>query len=102
MAESLEKLAEILDEIEENRQKFKKAMRYPLTVVVAIAIAFSILMIYVVPKFKDIFTQFKAELPLPTRILLLMENLINNYGLYLLAAIAAIIIPVIAHPKNLF
>ncbi|MFW9627844.1 MAG: type II secretion system F family protein [Sulfurospirillum sp.] len=91
MAESLEKLAEILDEIEENRQKFKKAMRYPLTVV-AIAIAFSILMIYVVPKFKDIFTQFKAELPLPTRILLLMENLINNYGLYLLAAIAAIII----------
>ncbi|WP_067175970.1 type II secretion system F family protein [Sulfurospirillum sp. UCH001] len=92
MAESLEKLAEILDEIEENRQKFKKAMRYPLTVVVAIAIAFSILMIYVVPKFKDIFTQFKAELPLPTRILLLMENLINNYGLYLLAAIAAIII----------
>ena len=92
MAESLEKLAEILDEIEENRQKFKKAMRYPLTVVVAIAIAFSILMIYVVPKFKDIFTQLKAELPLPTRILLFMENLINNYGLYLLAAIAAIII----------
>ena len=92
MAESLEKLAEILDEIEENRQKFKKAMRYPITVVVAIAIAFSILMIYVVPKFKDIFTQLKAELPLPTRILLFMENLINNYGLYLLAAIAAIII----------
>ena len=92
MAESLEKLAEILDEIEENRQKFKKAMRYPLTVVVAIAIAFSILMIYVVPKFKDIFTQLKAELPLPTRILLFMENLINHYGLYLLATIAAIII----------
>jgi general secretion pathway protein F/MSHA biogenesis protein MshG len=92
MAESLEKLAEILDEIEENRQKFKKAMRYPITVVVAIAIAFSILMIYVVPKFKDIFAQLKAELPLPTKILLFMENLINHYGLYLLAAIAVIII----------
>lgn len=92
MAESLEKLAEILDEIEENRQKFKKAMRYPITVVIAIAIAFSILMIYVVPKFKDIFAQLKAELPLPTKILLFMENLINHYGLYLLAAIVAIII----------
>lgn len=92
MAESLEKLAEILDEIEENRQKFKKAMRYPITVVIAIAIAFSILMIYVVPKFKDIFSKLKAELPLPTKILLFMENLINNYGLYLLAAIATIII----------
>ncbi len=92
MAESLEKLAEILEEIEENRQKFKKAMRYPITVVIAIAIAFSILMIYVVPKFKDIFAQLKAELPLPTKILLFMENLINHYGLYLLAAIVAILI----------
>ncbi|WP_041957523.1 type II secretion system F family protein [Sulfurospirillum arsenophilum] len=92
MAESLEKLAEILEEIEENRQKFKKALRYPITVVIAIAIAFSILMIYVVPKFKDIFSKLKAELPLPTKILLFMENLINNYGLYLLVAIIGTII----------
>jgi len=92
MAESLEKLSEILEEIEENRQKFKKAMRYPITVVIAIAIAFSILMIYVVPKFKDIFSKLKAELPLPTKILLFMENIINNYGLYLLLAIIGTIV----------
>ncbi len=92
MAESLEKLAEILEEMEENRQKFKKAMRYPITVMVAIAIAFTILMVYVVPKFKDIFSKFKTELPLPTKILLFMENIINNYGLYLLAAIIAAIV----------
>ena len=92
MAESLEKLAEILEEIEEDRQKFKKALRYPTTVVIAIAIAFSILMIYVVPKFKEIFSKLKAELPLPTKILLFMENIINNYGLYLLVAIIGTII----------
>ena len=92
MAESLEKLAEILEEIEENSQKFKKAMRYPITVVIAIAIAFSILMIYVVPKFKEIFSKLKAELPLPTKILLFLENIINNYGLYLLLAIVGTII----------
>jgi general secretion pathway protein F/MSHA biogenesis protein MshG len=92
MAESLEKLAEILEEIEENRQKFKKALRYPTTVVIAIGIAFTILMVYVVPKFKEIFAKLKADLPLPTKILLFMENLINNYGLYLLAGIIATII----------
>ena len=92
MAESLEKLAEILEEIEENRQKFKKALRYPITVIIAIAIAFTILMIYVVPKFKEIFSKLKAELPLPTKILLFMENMVNNYGLYLLAGIIGIII----------
>lgn len=86
MAESLEKLAEILEEIEDNRQKFKKAMRYPLTVIIAITVAFSILMIYVVPKFKDIFKQLKAELPLPTKVLLFLEHAINNYGVYILGA----------------
>ncbi len=92
MAESLEKLAEILEEMETNRQKFKKAMRYPLTVMVAIGIAFTILMVYVVPKFKDIFSKFKSELPLPTKILLFMENMIHHYGFYLLAAIIATIV----------
>ena len=92
MSESLEKLAEILEEMEENRQKFKKAMRYPITVMVAISIAFTILMVYVVPKFKEIFAKFKAELPLPTKILMFMENIINNYGGYLLAVIITIIV----------
>jgi general secretion pathway protein F/MSHA biogenesis protein MshG len=92
MSESLEKLAEILEEMEENRQKFKKAMRYPLTVMVAIGIAFTILMVYVVPKFKEIFSKFKTELPLPTKILLFMENLIHHYGFYLLAFIVATIV----------
>lgn len=87
MAESLEKLSQILEEIEENRQKFKKALRYPITVIIAIAAAFSILMIYVVPKFKDIFAKLKADLPVPTKILLFMENLVNNYGHLLLLGI---------------
>ncbi|NOX16172.1 MAG: type II secretion system F family protein [Epsilonproteobacteria bacterium] len=94
MSESLEKLAEIMEEMEENRQKFKKAMRYPITVMVAIAIAFTILMVYVVPKFKEIFSKFKTELPLPTKILLFMENIIHNYGFYLLASIILTIVVV--------
>ncbi|MDD3463753.1 MAG: type II secretion system F family protein [Sulfurospirillaceae bacterium] len=92
MAESLAKLGDILDEIESNRQKFKKALRYPITVVVAIAIAFTILMVYVVPKFKEIFSKLKAELPLPTKILLFMEHAINEYGFYILGVLIATII----------
>ena len=92
MAESLAKLAEIQQEIWENQQKFKKAIRYPITVLVAISIAFTILMVYVVPKFKEIFDKFKADLPLPTKILLAMEHAISNYGFYILAGIIAGII----------
>ncbi len=92
MGESLAKLAEIQQEIWDNQQKFKKAIRYPITVIVAMAVAFTILMLYVVPKFKEIFEQLGAELPLPTKILLAIEWALSNYGLLILGIIIATII----------
>ncbi|QCD52703.1 type II secretion system F family protein [Campylobacter sp. RM16192] len=89
MAESLTKLAEILQEVWDNQQKFKKAIRYPIIVICAIAIAFLIIMVYVVPKFKEIFEQLGANLPLPTRILLGIESALSNYGLYILVGFIA-------------
>jgi general secretion pathway protein F/MSHA biogenesis protein MshG len=100
MAESLEKLSQILEEIEENRQKFKKALRYPITVIIAIGIAFTILMVYVVPKFKDIFAKLKADLPAPTKILLFMEHMVNNYGHLLLIGLIATIVTIKYLLKN--
>ena len=87
MAEALHKLADMLEEIRRNIIKFKKAMAYPRNVMIAMAVAFTILISYVVPQFKTIFEQLGAELPLPTRILLFLEHLFNTYGLYVLAAI---------------
>jgi general secretion pathway protein F len=85
--ESLYALADMLEEIRANITKFKKAMAYPRNVMIAMAVAFSILLTYVVPQFKDIFAQLNAELPLPTIILLSLSDLLTNYGLYVLAAI---------------
>ncbi len=92
MGESLAKLAEIQDDIWENQQKFKKAIRYPISVLVAIAVAFTVLMLYVVPKFKEIFAQLNADLPLPTKILLAMEHALSNYGLYILAGLFVFVV----------
>jgi len=85
--EALYSLANMLEEIRANYTKFKKAMAYPRNVMIAMAIAFTILISYVVPKFKDIFEQLKTELPLPTQILLKLESLLNNYGLYIVAGL---------------
>ena len=91
MAESLAKLAQMLDEIWENQRKFKKAMRYPMILMIVMAIAFSILMLYVVPKFREIFEELGADLPMPTKILLGIESVLSNYGLYVLLGIIGII-----------
>lgn len=87
MSEALHKLANMLEEIRRNIIKFKKAMAYPRNVMIAMAIAFTVLISYVVPQFKSIFEQLQAELPLPTKILMFLEHLFNTYGLYVLSAI---------------
>ena len=87
--ESLYSLADMLEEIRANFVKFKKAMAYPRNVMVALAIAFIILISYVVPNFKTMFEKLGAELPLPTQILLTLEHLFNNYGPYVLVLLFA-------------
>jgi len=87
--EALYSLADMLEEIRANFIKFKKAMAYPRNVMVAMAVAFTILISYVVPEFKSIFEELNAELPLPTIILLKLEYLFNNFGPYVLAVLAA-------------
>ena len=91
MAESLTKLSDILEEVRDNRAKFKKAMRYPTTVIIAIFVAFSIIMIYVVPQFKTTFEDLGADLPLPTQILMTLEKMFNEYGSYSFAALMILV-----------
>ena len=91
ISESYHKLADILENIRDNTSKFKKAIRSPLITLSAMAIAFTILIMVVVPKFKDIFSKFKAELPLPTQILLKLEWAFSHYGLLILAILVAIV-----------
>jgi len=94
MAEALHNLADMLEEIRKNIVKFKKAMAYPRNVMIAMGVAFTILLSYVVPQFESIFAELGGNLPLPTKILLFLSGMLTNYGLYVLAAIATIYIAI--------
>jgi len=100
ISQSYHKLADIMENIRDNTAKFKKAIRSPLITLAAMGIAFTILIMVVVPKFKDIFAEFKTELPLPTQILLKLEWAFSNYGLLILALLAAGIFTVKFMYKN--
>ncbi|RMH38657.1 MAG: type II secretion system F family protein [Gammaproteobacteria bacterium] len=65
------------------RQRVKQALRYPIMVVSAIVMAVIIINIWVVPQFAGLFSKLGADLPLPTRILIGMSDLIRFYGIYL-------------------
>jgi len=101
ISKALENLVDMLEEIEDNIAKFKKAMRYPMITLGAMTIAFAILIMIVVPKFKSIFDKFHTELPMPTRILLNIENILNSYGLLALSGLSlTIIITIYLYRKN--
>ena len=87
LSESYHKLADILENIRDNTAKFKKAIRTPMITFAAMGIAFTVLIMVVVPKFKDIFAKFKTELPLPTQILLKLEWAFSNYGILILVVL---------------
>lgn len=52
----------------------KQALAYPVFLIITIAMVIGILLIYVVPKFTDLFASFDAELPYPTQIIITASN----------------------------
>lgn len=83
LADAIIQLSNILTQIHENRKKFKKATRYPLFIVIAMAAAFSVVITYVVPQFESFFRESQLQLPFPTKVLLWLEDALSNYGLYI-------------------
>jgi len=83
LAEEIGHLAKIMQEILDNRRKFKKATRYPIFIIVAMSIAFVVVTMMVIPQFEAYFKETQMELPLPTRFLLWLEHAMQEYGLWI-------------------
>jgi len=72
----------------EIKDQVSQALRYPIFVVVVMAIALVIVNIFVIPAFARIFASFKAELPLMTRVLLAFSDFMVQYWPALLGVAA--------------
>lgn len=85
----LERLSAYLEATEELKHKVKGAMMYP-AVVCTIATAVTVfLLVGVIPTFKEIFSSFGAELPLPTRIVVGISEALQVYWYVFLGVPAA-------------
>ena len=71
------------------KSKIKKAMFYPIAVLVIALIVTSILLIFVVPQFQDIFAGFGAELPAFTLFVIGISEFMQEYWWMMLIAIIA-------------
>ncbi|MCK4545836.1 MAG: type II secretion system F family protein [Candidatus Eisenbacteria sp.] len=83
----LERLAEYLEKAEQLRRRIKSAMMYPTIVTMIALLATSFLLIFVIPTFTKMFSDFGGQLPLVTRIVVAMSDFLIGYWWLLLALI---------------
>ena len=61
------------------KQKVKSALIYPTAVIVVAFAVLTVIMIFVIPSFKEVFTSFGAELPYPTLVVMGMSDFFVHY-----------------------
>lgn len=61
------------------KQKIKSALTYPIAVMVVAFVVVAVIMIFVIPAFKEVFTSFGADLPAPTLFVMAMSEIFVKY-----------------------
>lgn len=87
----LERLVAMLEFSRKTNSNLKAAIRYPIMVITALCIAFGVIIVFVIPKFAVIFEKSAIELPIPTRIMMLLNFLVQNYWYYGLLITGALV-----------
>src|SRR5213595_2619062 len=82
----LVRLAEFLEKNDAIVRKVKGAMIYPGVILSVAVIAVSVLLIFVIPTFQNMFASVNLQLPLPTRIVIGMSSLLKDYWWVLFGA----------------
>lgn len=84
--QAFKQLVSHLEQEKETKKRVLATVRYPSFVIGAIAVALLIINVKVIPAFSQVFAQFGADLPWPTRLLIGTSDFTLAYGWYLLAA----------------
>ncbi|MGH8436590.1 MAG: type II secretion system F family protein [Pseudomonas sp.] len=85
----LDRIATYKEKTEALKAKIKKAMNYPISVVVVAIIVSAILLIKVVPQFQSVFANFGAELPAFTQMVIGLSELLQKWWYLVLAGLFA-------------
>src|SRR3979490_2559849 len=83
----LERLATYKEKILGIKSKIKAALFYPIAIIVVAFVITAVIMIFVIPAFKEVFTNFGADLPAPTLFVMGLSNFFVNYWYVIFPAV---------------
>src|SRR6187402_2262838 len=79
LEELLDRLAVYMEKTEAIKSKIKSALMYPISVIIVAFVVVAIIMIFVIPAFKQVFSSFGADLPAPTLMVIAMSEFFVAY-----------------------
>jgi type IV pilus assembly protein PilC len=79
LEELLDRLAIYQEKTMAIKNKIKSALIYPIAVLVVAFVVLAVIMIFVIPAFKEVFTSFGADLPAPTLVVIAMSEFFVKY-----------------------
>jgi len=84
----LQRLAAYMEKTAKLKKQIKGAMVYPITISIIAVLVVSVILIFVVPVFQDMFSQLGGVPPLPTRIVVFISHFLSGPGgVFVVAAI---------------
>jgi type IV pilus assembly protein PilC len=75
----LERLATYKEKIQAIKSKIKSALFYPVSIIAVAVIITAVIMIFVIPAFKELFASFGADLPGPTLVIMTISDFVVAY-----------------------
>src|ERR671939_649750 len=87
------RLADQLERDQDLRRKIRSALTYPVVVLILAILAASFMLIFIVPVFAKMFQDLGGTLPLPTRICMLISNILTSFwGILVYAGMALAVV----------
>ena len=90
----IKRLVSFLETTISFKQEIISALIYPVLLTVVGGLAVAVLMLYVIPRFSQIFTDMGQALPLPTIVLIRVSDAFASYWWVVLAAVGAVVLMV--------
>jgi type II secretory pathway component PulF len=92
LPEILERLTYLISHEHKIKSDIRSAMFYPLIVLSFLAVAFFVLLTFVVPKFVNLFSKAEIDLPIPTQICLFLYEFLNQYFLFVAGGVVIAVV----------
>ena len=83
----LNRLAAYIEKAQKLKKQVKSAMTYPTTIIAIAMVVVGVILVFVIPAFEKMFSDFGGALPVPTQIVINISNFVQNYILVIIGAI---------------